>query len=1016
MVFNWNCPYIELVILYFLVVNHSIKRISKYFFFAQIRTAYIELNMKTKFFLAVLIVINAALIQGQHLDSLRQVIHSMGYELPVLSPIPVSVHGLQITNISLNGIWQFSPDNKNDKTRARNIEVPGEWAMQGFKVNPGTYATYQNNFRIPSEWNGNRIKLRCDAVYSECEIFINGQKAGGHVGGFTAFETDITAFIQSRRENSITIRVRSESIADSLSNASKYAVHPLGGISRKIFLMALPELHCSMFHVSTAFDKNFVNAVIHSEVELTNASSKNVKTGLRFELTKDGDQDVIFKKDLKIEGVVKADSISLKSFSLDVDHPLKWDPEHPNLYNLKLSVIADGKIVEVINRTFGFKQTEVRGNQVFVNNMPVKLRGVCRHEVMPLRGRSLSAGQWEEDIELFRAANVNYIRTSHYPPAPELLEACDRLGMFVEVEGPFCWAEQTRLPDKLRYPALIQPILEMVNTFRSNPSVLMWSIANESAVYQEYFSQVAKMVKIMDPTRPRNFSQYVPENDNNELEIGNCHYPGPQGPEKYADSFRPITFDEYCHLNAYNRFELVTDPGIRDAWGIGFEWMWNKMYHTNAILGGSLWAAIDDSFILPDGSTIGYGTWGPVDGWRRPKPEYWHVKKVYSPVKITQTGNRDKANGTIEFEIENRMLFTDLAECKFIWKTGNQTGNFKAKAKPRETDTVTIKIPQTEDIYLEIIDPRGIVIDQYEFKAVPGRVETKKIKDEKAIIFEDDSKIQASCGDITMVIDKTNNCMKAIQLDGKAIVSGDVALMILPLNGEGHGIQMRGDNVKFNPYTTSCKNRVVQRIEYILDNQKFMLRIFDKYNEAQGYTEYCLSNGELNISYNYEISENINPRQVGTVFSLPEDFQQLEWERIGQWSFYPDDHIGRLKGTAVAINNNPVSGPAGPVTKPGQPWSFDQNELGTNDFRSTKRNITKAILTNGVEKMIVVSDGSQSVRCWLENDKINLLVTSYSNMGAEGFFRSHASLIDRPLKPEDYISGTVRLLFSKEKM
>ena len=127
-------------------------------------------------------------------------------------------------------------------------------------------------------------------------------------------------------------------------------------------------------------------------------------------------------------------------------------------------------MLESIDRTFGFKQTEVRGNQVFVNNMPIKLRGVCRHEVMPLRGRSLSVGQWEEDVRLFRAANVNYIRTSHYPPAPELLEACDRLGMFVEVEGPFCWAEQTKVPEKYYYQALIQPELEMVNAFRSNPS------------------------------------------------------------------------------------------------------------------------------------------------------------------------------------------------------------------------------------------------------------------------------------------------------------------------------------------------------------------------------------------------------------------------------------------------------------------------------------------------------------------------------------------------------------------
>jgi hypothetical protein len=190
-----------------------------------------------------------------------------------------------------------------------------------------------------------------------------------------------------------------------------------------------------------------------------------------------------------------------------------------------------------------------------------------------------------------------------------------------------------------------------------------------------------------------------------------------------------------------------------------------------------------------------------------------------------------------------------------------------------------------------------------------------------------------------------------------------------------------------------------------------MLRVFDTSDEARGWTEYFLSDNGLKISYAYEISKKINPRQVGLVFSLPGSFQQLEWERIGQWNFYPDDQIGRLKGAAVAKNSNPLSGPAGPVAKPLMAWAFDQNELGTNDFRSTKMNFTLAILTNGSEKVVARSDGSQSVRCWLDGGKTNLLVASYSNMGAEGFFRGHAEQTDRPLKPGDSISGTVHLSF-----
>lgn len=965
-----------------------------------------------RYFILFCLCLISGITSAQQIDSVRQVIKAMGYDLPRLSPVPESVKGVNTTVFSLNGTWKFNPD-CNNKSSWADIEVPGEWVMQGFTVKPGTFAEYSRDFTMPSDWTEKRIKLRCDAVYSECDILINGKKAGSHLGGFTPFETDVTAFIMPGRENTISVKVRSESIADSLASASKYAVHALGGITRKIYLVAVPELNCSMFHVSTVFDDKYLNAKLNVEVELSNESEKDVKPELIFELRNDGNDTVILKNAVKSDEILKANSIFVRNYSFDVDQPKKWDPEHPNLYSLKLSVVIDGKAVEVVNRLLGFRQIEVRGNQVFVNNMPIKLRGVCRHEVMPLRGRSLVPGQWEEDVTIFRAANVNYIRTSHYPPATEFIEACDRMGMFVEVEGPFCWAENAKVPDKSKFQALIQPELEMINTFRSNPSVLIWSIANESKKYDEYFSKSAALIKAIDPTRPRNYSQYGPFSDNEELEIGNQHYPGPKGPEKYGNLKRPIIFDEYCHLNAYNRFELVTDPGIRDAWGLGFEWMWEKMSGAKGILGGALWAAIDDSFILPDGRAVGFGTWGPIDGWRRPKPEFWHVKKVYSPVKIKQAGNWDISNGTIRFEIANRMLFTDLSECVFNWKTIDQKGTFKAKAKPGETVFVNVSIPKAENVYCEVTDPRGVLIDQYEFKAIPFNAETKAIHDEKTFKTENAFETRITNGGITLIIDKTNNSLKEIQQDGKTMILGDAILMVLPLNGNGNGTQMKGDSVKFNPFTASCKNRVVQRIEQLSTSHSFKLKVFDQSDEAKGFTEYLLSKGELNINYKYEIRTDINPRQVGLVFSLPARFQALEWERNGQWNYYPDDHIGRLKGLAVATNNNPVSGPAGPVAKPQQAWAFDQNEIGTNDFRSTKMNITKAALLNGLEKVIVVSDGSQSVRCWLENGKTKMLVASYSNMGAEGFFRGHAELIDQPLKHGDYVSGTVQLTFSK---
>ena len=200
------------------------------------------------------------------------------------------------------------------------------------------------------------------------------------------------------------------------------------------------------------------------------------------------------------------------------------------------------RVMQTSVRRVGFRQIEVRGNQVFVNNHPIKLRGACHHEVMPLRGRSVNNDMWRRDVELFREGNVNYLRTSHYPPDEALLEACDELGMFVEVEAPFCWAHEAKVPDALRQDILVNQHLAMVNLNRSHPSVLMWSMGNESNLYAEYFKEAAGLVKQIDPTRPRIFSQWGPDADQGELEVTNHHYPGPEGPDKYRNYSRmPIT-------------------------------------------------------------------------------------------------------------------------------------------------------------------------------------------------------------------------------------------------------------------------------------------------------------------------------------------------------------------------------------------------------------------------------------------------------------------------------------------
>ncbi|MCI0498330.1 MAG: hypothetical protein L0Y36_01430, partial [Planctomycetales bacterium] len=954
--------------------------------------------------------------------------------LPRLTPVPAEMPGTDVIKMDLNGLWKFNPVPQGDfwcdeqpAGRWYDIQVPGEWVMQGFSVPEGAAAAYRRTFTVPADWKSAQIKLRCDAVYSDATVWINGKEAGAHRVGFTPFEIDVTDYLLPGRQNQIALAVKNESLADVLASGSQYAVHQLGGITRNIYLFAVPKLNIAAVDVETAFDGDYRNAVLKVCVDVVNQTGKpvnNARIALNLEewQTKKG---VAVKPGTYTLPEVGPRGCLRHIIEIGIDNPNKWDSEHPNLYLLTCRLMQGSKNLESVTRRFGFRQIEVRGNQLFVNNNPVKLHGVNRHEVHPLTGRSLVSQEWRKDAELFRAANCNYIRTSHYPPAEEFIDICDEMGLFVEEEAPLCWvghgANKTWQVQEPHAVSNLQTILDgtltMIQRDRSHPSVIIWSLANESA-WGPNFIRSFELANIADPTRPKSFHDQSWGQFNSygsTAQIANYHYPGPVGPERAAGSERPLLFGEYCHLNSYNRYELAADPGVRDMWGIGFKAMWDEMYAAKGCLGGAIWSGIDDTFYLPNGKTVGYGAWGPLDGWRREKPEYWHVKKTYSPVRVL-TESIAPASGPIKLDIENRHDFTNLGELRIEWTLAGKSGTAKADLPPRSKGQLLIDTDTAnaagQTLSLTFHSPRGFVVDTY---MLPIGEQTPSLPPAKTAGGSDielemtEEAINVRGEGFKWVISRLSGLVSVAAFANTEAVVGGPHLMVLPLNNAG-GTQMTG-NDEFAPYTDICPGWKASEVKAERVNEGVQISVAGRYEQFTGsYKMFIDRAGRLSVDYEFVSATDVNPRQVGLVFDLPRSFDVLKWQRKGLWNVYPHDHIGRLSGSARAFDGIQTCGSVGVRYKPLWPWSSDCTEYGSNDFRSTKAGIYYAAVTDSGGKGVGVrSDGSQSVRVWVDKRVNRILVADYSNAGAEGFFRSHAGVLDRPVKKDQAIKGCIRL-------
>ncbi len=606
--------------------------------------------------------------------------------------------------LSLNGKWKFhwvgKPSDRPadfyrsefDDSGWESIPVPANWQMHGygipiylnikypFEVNPpyipdsyNPVGSYRRTFYVPAEWKDKQVFIHFEGVDSAFYIWVNGQRVGYSQDNMLAAEFDLTRYVRAGA-NTLAVEVYRWSDGSYLEDQDMWR---LSGIFRNVHLMATPAVHISDFHVRAGLDDRYEDGLLEIRPKIRKFKKVDTKGWTVHAQLYDGGKPV-FGAALSrpVEQIInerypQRDNVKFALLEGRVKSPKKWSAEAPNLYTLVITLHdGDGGLVEAESCRVGFRRIEVAGGQVLINGQPVLFYGVNRHEHDPDHGRAIPVTRMIQDIKLLKQNNINAVRTSHYPNNPIWYDLCDEYGLYVIDEANL---ESHGLGGYLAndpqwHGAFVQRAIGMVERDKNHPSVIFWSLGNESGCGPNH-AAMAGWIKDYDPTRL-------------------IHYEGAEGkPKDYAyvdvisrmypkihqlvelglrqDDDRPVVMCEYAHAmgNSVGNLKEYWDA-IRAHERLigGFIWDWaDQGLRKMSPDGKEYWAYGGDFGDQPnDGNFCCNGLVGPD---RKPNPSLHEVKKVYQQIQVRPV---DLAEGKVL--VRNDYYFQDLSFVNALWE------------------------------------------------------------------------------------------------------------------------------------------------------------------------------------------------------------------------------------------------------------------------------------------------------------------------------------------------------------
>ncbi|MBL7473262.1 glycoside hydrolase family 2 TIM barrel-domain containing protein [Robertkochia sediminum] len=598
----------------------------------------------------------------------------------------------------LNGQWQFnyseSPEerpvdfykNDYDTSGWNSIKVPGNWEVEGFGVpiyvnqpfefqnglnNPpdipdghNPVGSYKRTFELPESWSGDAVYIHLGAVKSAFYIWINGEQVGYSQGSKLPAEFDITDFVKPG-QNTLALEVYRWSDGSFLECQDFWRI---SGIERDVYLYARPKVQLADYWANAGLVNAYADGDLQLTVDVKSLQEKKQKGSVSVRLSKDGEE--VYAGSSAYE--LSEETTTSLAFTTLVEGVRAWSAEQPTLYNLNIEVKdKKGNVLEAISRKVGFRTTEIRDGQYFLNGKPILFKGVNRHEHDPETGHVISKEDMLKDVKLFKEFNVNAVRTCHYPNDPYFYELCDEYGIYVideaniESHGMGYALHRTLGNDPAWLKAHIERTERMVIRDKNHPSVIIWSLGNEAGNGYNFYKTYLR-TKELDPTRPVQYERAGLE-WNSDLYVP--MYASPKYVEEYAqnDDFdKPLVQCEYAHA-------------MGNSMG-GFKEYWDLYEKYDKLQGGFIWDFVDQGLkTLKNGREIyAYGgDFGPegtpsdnnflnnglVQPDRTPNPHFYEVKYVHQNVKFY---SKELAEGKVT--LKNWYFFRDLSNYTLNWE------------------------------------------------------------------------------------------------------------------------------------------------------------------------------------------------------------------------------------------------------------------------------------------------------------------------------------------------------------